>query len=128
MEKKKIFVGKYAIEAFIADSIQERTYGLMGKKTLGKDEGMLFIFDFPQRVSFWMYDTNLYLDIAFFDANGILLEFYNLNPLDKTPIHSKADNIVYALEVRQGWFTARGLRPIKTRLNVLQLHSQGVTH
>ena len=56
---------KYNVE--VAQTDEEKTKGLQGKKELAEDEGMLFIYDEPQTVGFWMQDTDIPLDIIFID-------------------------------------------------------------
>jgi len=57
----------------IADDPEERQQGLMGREMLDPDSGMLFIFDEPQVLTFWMKDTLIPLDIIFFGPQGALL-------------------------------------------------------
>ena len=58
---------KYNVE--VAQTDEEKTKGLQGKKELAEDEGMLFIYDEPQTVGFWMQDTDIPLDIIFIDED-----------------------------------------------------------
>ncbi len=83
--------------------------GLMGRTTLAPGAGMLFIYARPKRLSFWMKDTPLSLDIGFFDATGVLREIHPLAPLDRTPVVSAGDGMRFALEVPRGGFTRAGL-------------------
>ncbi|WP_052361493.1 DUF192 domain-containing protein [Geminisphaera colitermitum] len=68
----------------------EQRHGLMGRTDLGNDDGTIFIYTLPQRMSFWMRDTPTPLDIGFFDKDGILREVYPLHPYDETPVFSKS--------------------------------------
>ena len=58
---------KYNVE--VAQTDEEKTKGLQGKKELAEDKGMLFIYDEPQTVGFWMQDTDIPLDIIFIDED-----------------------------------------------------------
>jgi uncharacterized membrane protein (UPF0127 family) len=97
--------------AALAITDDEVRQGLMGRRTIGPDEGMLFVYARPGRMQFWMKNTPLDLDIGYFDAAGILREIYPLAPLDETPVVSRSDRIRFALEVPRGWFAQRGLTP-----------------
>ncbi len=90
--------------AQIAINDKELSKGLMFRKELEKDHGMLFVFVSPKRASFWMKNTSLPLDIAYFDIAGRLIEIHQLYPFDTRPVHSKSQQIKYALEMQCGWF------------------------
>ena len=65
---------------------------------------MLFAFDYPKRMSFWMKNVPIPLDIGYFDSNGRLIEIHSLYPYDEKPVFSKSHTIQYALEMNQGWY------------------------
>jgi hypothetical protein len=88
----------------VASTPEETQKGLMFREELPENQGMLFTFNQPQRVSFWMANTSIPLDIGFFTADGKLREVHSLNPFDLTSVFSKRDDIQYALEVNRGWF------------------------
>ena len=89
----------------------EMERGLMGRRDLGADDGMIFVYLRPQRMSFWMHDTPTPLDIGFFDRSGALVEVYPMQPFDETTVASRSDQLQFALEMNQGWFSANGVRP-----------------
>ena len=68
---------KYNVE--VAQTDEEKTKGLQGKKELAEDEGMLFIYDEPQTVGFWMQDTDIPLDIVFIDEDFEVYQFIRDN-------------------------------------------------
>ncbi len=70
---------------------------------------MIFMFEQPKKASFWMKNTKIPLSIAFIDSAGNILEIKSMNPLDETVIPSKSDQVAYALEVNQGWFSRHGI-------------------
>jgi uncharacterized membrane protein (UPF0127 family) len=96
------------IRAEIARTGDERARGLMGRKTLPDGEGMLFVFERDQILSFWMKDTLIPLSIAFISREGRILEIRDMRPRDLTPIQSSR-SVRYALEVPQGWFSRAGI-------------------
>ncbi len=89
----------------------EMERGLMERREMSHDDGMLFIYLRPQRMSFWMRNTHLPLDIGFFNPAGELVEIYQLHPMDENPVSSHSDRLQFALEMNQGWFKANGVRP-----------------
>ncbi|MDO5620579.1 MAG: DUF192 domain-containing protein [Paracoccus sp. (in: a-proteobacteria)] len=75
----------------IADTPAERALGLMHRKALEPRHGMLFVYDRPQEVSFWMKDTLIPLDLIFMDASGRVRHVHpSAKPLDLTPIPGAA--------------------------------------
>jgi uncharacterized membrane protein (UPF0127 family) len=97
------------LTAEIADTPQASENGLMFRDSLPEDRGMLFIFEKPEKASFWMRNTKIPLSIAFIDSTGKILEIKSMNPLDETLVFSNSDQVTYALEVNQGWFARHGL-------------------
>ena len=83
----------------IAKTYEQRQKGLMGRNTLKAQSGMLFLYDSPRRVSFWMKDTNISLDVIFLSANGKILKIYH-NAMPKSlEIMSAGDNVSAVLEI-----------------------------
>lgn len=97
-------VGGKVVTAEVADEPQERATGLMFRKSLAPDSGMLFIMPEPEHASFWMKNTTLPLSVAYINQSGMILEIHDLRPLDEKPVPSTFSNIAYALEMEQGWF------------------------
>lgn len=92
----------------IADTPELRARGLMNREALAEDRGMLFIFEQDVQVPFWMKDTLIPLSIAFIAADGTIVDIKDMQPLDLSLVYSQAP-YRYALEVNQGFFTARGI-------------------
>jgi len=88
---------------------EERARGLMGRKHLGENEGMLFVFEKEDYHSFWMKDTLVPLSIAFIDREGKILKIADMEPLTLDS-HPPPKPILYALEMRKGWFSANGIQ------------------
>jgi len=104
-------IGKYQLDVALATDEAAREQGLMKRKTLGANEGMLFIFPSPQRVAFWMKDTSLPLSIAYLTSGGRIVEMHDLEPFNEHSILSSSSAIVYALEAPRGWFTDHQVLP-----------------
>jgi len=93
----------------IADTPELRELGLMHRRAMGRNEGMLFVFPTAQRLSFWMKDTYVPLDIAFAGTDRVIYQISDLAPLNmKSTSSIKAAK--YALEAPSGWFAANGVR------------------
>ena len=104
-------VGGQVLDVELAAAPASRARGLMFRRSLGQNEGMLFVFSEPQPLSFWMRNTYLELDVGYFDADGVLREIYPLTPLDERPVSSQRRDLQYALEVPRGWFRQRSVAP-----------------
>jgi uncharacterized membrane protein (UPF0127 family) len=90
----------------IAQTQRARTTGLMRRRTLAPDAGMLFVFPRNTRGSFWMKDTLLPLSIAFYSASGRILRILDMTPCRTAPCRLYNPRIAYrgALEVNRGAF------------------------
>ena len=115
---------KFTVE--VADTDAERTQGLMFRENLAKFESMLFVYDNPQQVAFWMKNTLIPLDILYFTAEGVLLDIReNAAPGDLVPFRSSGP-VQYVLEVNAG--TAKTLKfGLDTVLGYARLAQKGKT-
>jgi len=104
-------IGTKKISAEIADEDHERTAGLMFRKSLASDSGMLFVMDQTAPVGFWMKNTEVPLTIAYIDPVGLIKELHDLQPRDEKTVPSRFPNIAYALEMPQGWFSKNNIWP-----------------
>lgn len=100
------------IHAEVASSAEQRSTGLMNRRTLAADEGMLFLFRGPVRVGFYMKNTLIPLDIAFIAA-GVVREVRSMEPCpaDPCPVTRAGVSFEQALEVPAGTFAPRGIGP-----------------
>jgi uncharacterized membrane protein (UPF0127 family) len=78
--------------------------GLMFRQKLPEDHGMLFVFPYPQELSFWMRNTYIALDIAFIDEAGVIVDIQHMAPIDESQHYVSRSSALYALEVNGGWF------------------------
>ena len=100
----KLFVGPEVITAELAMTQVQIGTGMMFRKTMAENEGMLFIFARPHRTSFYMRNTTLPLTAAYIDSEGTILELHNLEPLNETPVEAATENVQYVLEMNRDWF------------------------
>ncbi len=106
---EKIQVGPATLWVEMALTLEAQVRGLMHRDHLPWDEGMLFVYEKPQHLSFWMKDTTIPLDIAFISAEGVILEIHSMEPLSERTYRSRAPAL-YALEVNRGWFRKNGVK------------------
>jgi hypothetical protein len=103
--------GTYAFLVEFADSDRQREYGLMCRRSLAPDHGMLFDFKTPQPTAFWMRNTLIPLDIVYIRPDGRVLSIArNAAPLDESPLPSGGD-IRGVLEIAGGRAAQIGLMP-----------------
>jgi uncharacterized protein len=95
----------------VADSDGERERGLMDRESLGRDNGMVFVFDEPTTATFWMKDTEIPLSIAFWGADGRVMDMFEMTPCRDDPCRTYAPDTQYtrALEMNEGWFADHGI-------------------
>ena len=100
----------FTVEAELASTQEERNFGFMERKKIPDGTGMLFIFEYDQKLSFWMKNTPHPLSIEYIDSNGIIREIYDMTPFSLSSIESTV-SVRYALEVPQGWFQKNNITP-----------------
>jgi uncharacterized membrane protein (UPF0127 family) len=88
----------------VSETLGERQRGLMFTESLPADQGMLFVFEREQILSFWMKNTPLPLSVAFIDRKGRIVEIRRMEPLDEDTLHTSRRPAMYALEMNAGWF------------------------
>ena len=103
-------VGGQKITAEVASTDAERSLGLMHRRMLPENRGMLFVFPEVAMHAMWMMNTYLPLSVAFLDANGVIINIADMQPHTRDT-HSTLRPAKYALEMNQGWFKKRGIKP-----------------
>lgn len=109
MPRIELSAGIHRITAELAATDANRQRGMMFRKTLLPQEGMLFVFDRSERVCMWMKNTYLPLSVAFLDDQGVLINVEDMVPHSEQS-HCATHPARYALEMNVGWFDKRGLR------------------
>jgi uncharacterized membrane protein (UPF0127 family) len=101
--------GMHVIQAEVAQTPTQQMIGMMYRRSMGTNEGMLFVYDEPQRLCFWMRNTLIPLTIAFIADDGRIVHTADMKPLDETS-HCTPEPVRFALEMNQGWFAKRGIK------------------
>jgi uncharacterized membrane protein (UPF0127 family) len=108
LPKTQLSAGIHVIQAEVARTEETRERGLMFRERLDGNDGMLFVFDQPDRQCFWMRNTPQPLSIAFMADDGTIVNIENMAPqTDDT--HCSRKPVRYALEMAQGWFGGHGI-------------------
>ena len=97
------------IKVEVARTEKEQERGLMFRERMGKDEGMLFVYEREEMLSFWMKNTRLPLSIAFIDKGGRIVDIQDMEPFS-LETHTSAYPARYALEMNRGWFAREGIK------------------
>jgi hypothetical protein len=101
--------GSHQIQAQLARSDAERERGLMHRTSMPREEGMLFVYEEPAELCFWMKNTPLPLSVAFLAEDGTIVNIDDMAPQSKDS-HCAAQPVRYVLEMNQGWFAEHGVR------------------
>ena len=109
LPRVKLTTGMHAIDAQVAATPDQRMTGLMFRKEMPQNEGMLFVFEAPGEQCFWMKNTLLPLSIAFVADDGTIVNIDEMKAqtLDS---HCSARPVRYVLEMNTGWFARKGIR------------------
>jgi uncharacterized membrane protein (UPF0127 family) len=102
--------GMHVIKAEVASRETERQQGLMFRKKMGVNEGMVFLFDAPGNVCMWMKNTFIPLSVAFIEDSGKIVNIEDMQP-QTTESHCAKKPVRYALEMNAGWFKQKNIKP-----------------
>ena len=105
-----VAIDGHKLTAEVAHTDAARTRGLMHRRMLPENRGMLFVFTETAAHAMWMENTYLPLSVAFLDENGVIINIADMQPQTRDT-HPALRPAKYALEVNQGWFAKRGIRP-----------------
>ena len=103
---------KLSLHVQIAETAQSREQGLMGVKKMPDQVGMAFLFGELPSTGFWMKDTLIPLDIAFWDSQGGIVTTFTMTPCRANPCHLYQPATPYAgsVEMKAGLLAARGIK------------------
>jgi len=108
-KQAKVEINGQKLNVELADNWELRAQGLQFRTELCDDCGMLFRFDRTRKISMWMKNTLIPLDVAFFTKDGTIIDIRQMQPLDLTSVPSSKP-VYYALEMNQNWFASNGIK------------------
>lgn len=111
-----IAAGDRLIDAEVASTPRQRAIGLMYRRDMPENEGMLFVFEQPAIQCFWMRNTLLPLTAAFLADDGTIVNLADMEPQSEEH-HCSGQPVRYVLEMGQGWFAGHA---VGQRLNLGQ--------
>jgi uncharacterized membrane protein (UPF0127 family) len=114
--KGTLTINGKTVKIEVADTDPLRERGLMYRKELGEDAGMLFVFQSSERRNFWMKNTFVPLSIGYFDSSKKLIEVFDMTPVTSemqvdVPQYPSSKPAMYALEMPKGWFAKNNVKP-----------------
>lgn len=101
--------GMHLIHAEVARTDEQRAIGLMARKEMAPNAGMIFVFEQPAQQCFWMRNTLIPLSAAFVADDGTIVNIVEMQPLSDAS-HCSTKPVRYVLEMNKGWFDKRGLK------------------
>jgi uncharacterized membrane protein (UPF0127 family) len=105
-----LLVKSELIKVEFAQSKEEQTLGLSNRNLQTNNSFMVFVYNQPQRVSFWMKDTKKDLSIAFINADNRIIQIENLKAKSLKILNSKSSEVKYAFEVPRGFFSLNDVK------------------
>ena len=96
--------------AEIASTDAQRATGLMHRRMLPENRGMLFVFADVAMHGMWMMNTYIPLSVAFLDRDGRIINIEDMQPQTRQT-HTASKPAKYALEMNLGWFAKRNIKP-----------------
>ncbi len=109
LQRTTLNAGMHQITAQVALTPQQRQIGLMHRKDMPQQEGMLFVFEESSQQCFWMKNTLLPLTAAFVTDDGTIVNLADMKP-QTTDSHCSTKPVRYVLEMNQGWFAKKGIK------------------
>ena len=109
MPRIELSAGIHRIDAEVAADQQNRMQGLMNRRSMATNQGMLFVFTRADRHCMWMRNTLLPLSVAFMDERGRILNIEEMKPQTDNN-HCASAPARFALEMNQGWFASKGIK------------------
>jgi uncharacterized membrane protein (UPF0127 family) len=103
-------IDKHTLTAEVANTDATRSTGLMHRRMLPANRGMLFVFPEVGIHAMWMMNTHIPLSVAFIDSEGTIINIADMQPHTQNA-HPASRPARYALEMNQSWFRTRGIKP-----------------
>jgi hypothetical protein len=100
----RLWLGPEQMDAEMCVTPLQTETGMMFRKSMGENDGMIFSLGYTQQASFWMKNCFVPLSVAYINPEGVIEEIHPLEPQETAPVLSATNNIRFALETPQGWF------------------------
>lgn len=110
LPRVQLSAGMHLITAQVASTPLQRETGLMYRSEMPVGEGMVFVFETPSALCFWMKNTQIPLTAAFVADDGTIINLEDMTPMT-TDSHCAKKPVRFVLEMNQGWFAKRGIKP-----------------
>lgn len=110
LQRITLTAGIHQMDIQVALTPEQHQIGLMYRSEMPQGEGMLFVFQAPGKQCFWMKNTLLPLTAAFIADDGSIVNLEDMKP-QTTDSHCSLKPVRYVLEMNQGWFAKKGLKP-----------------
>ena len=110
IQKFEIKVGEKKLLLELAMTPEKREKGLMYRNSLQSGVGMIFVFESPQPMRFWMKNTRIPLDIGYFSPEGLLKELHRGKPFDLSGMPSSSNSLQFVIELNAGDYQKLGIR------------------
>ena len=109
LQRTTLNAGMHLIQVQLAQNFEQRQIGLMWRKEMPQNEGMLFVFEQPAMQCFWMRNTLLPLTAAFVSDDGSIVNLADMKPMNDDS-HCSTKPVRFVLEMNQGWFAKRNIQ------------------
>jgi uncharacterized protein len=103
--------GEHKITVEVADEETERNTGLMFRKSIGDDEGMIFLYDHEEDISMWMKNTYIPLDMIFVRSNGMISRIETGTEPFSENVISSGGKVLAVIEMKAGSAKRLGIKP-----------------
>lgn len=110
MPEIPLTIAGHKLTVEVANTDSTRSQGLMHRRIMPENRGMLFVFRETALHAMWMMNTYIPLSVAFLDERGVIINIEDMKPHTQDT-HPAAKPAKYALEMNQGWFAKRGIKP-----------------
>ena len=109
----KIYLGAEMLDAELALTPRQESTGMMFRTNVTDESAMLFVLPEPIRApnGFWMTNCPVSLSAAYIGPDGVIEEIHHLEKNDNKPVVATNDNIVFVLEMNDGWFARHNINP-----------------
>ena len=110
LPRTQLQAGMHQMDVQVAATPLQREIGLMNRADMPNHEGMLFVFEQASQQCFWMKNTLMPLTAAFVADDGSIVNLADMQP-QSTKSHCSEKPVRFVLEMKQGWFAKRGIKP-----------------